>query len=232
MAFVLKFAVPTGISLRLLVLSGIGLGWQGCVNFPPPLELFDFDFGEPAELCHETLPGSGIFTRRWTRAHISVDCNNNTAQIIVDGHLIPPLPPPPPPAPAPPLPPSPPSPPCCPKCSGPCRQCPDVKQKCPFPVPPLPPCPASFENHSSGFWANPDQKHGIAGVSVPACGTLCEAKQGCVGFEVYDPEYVTAPPQGKGSSCFTYSKLAPPFTYDKRGLIRTCTRAKSDTEMT
>ena len=134
--------------------SWLGIGWEGCIDFATPLEHFDFDFGVPAELCHETTLGSRIFTRRWTNANVTVDCNTNDAAIVVAGHLIAPLPPPPLP---PPPPPSPPPPPCCPKCAGPCKQCGDGKQSCPFTVPPLPPCPAGFVNHSSGYWSNPDQ---------------------------------------------------------------------------
>lgn len=53
------------------------------------------------------------------------------------------------------------------------------------PPPPLPPCPAGFAKHSSGYWAEPDQK-GPAGhsKSVVACGKYCLSKTGCTAFEV------------------------------------------------
>lgn len=50
---------------------------------------------------------AGIFTRRWTKATVTLDCNTFTPNITLDGHSQPiPVPagppPPPPPAPAPP----------------------------------------------------------------------------------------------------------------------------------
>ena len=110
------------------------------------------------------------------------------------------------------------------------RPCP---LRSPFPVPPLPPCPAGFAAHRSGFWSNPDQKAPTGrNTTVAACGARCSAAagrgKGCVGFEVYDPGFVTEPPQGTGSCCYTYThgELRQPFTPDARGLIRTCTVAK------
>ena len=53
------------------------------------------------------------------------------------------------------------------------------------------------------------------------CGALCSAKAGCKAFEVYDPQGVTVPQSG----CYTFTgELKQPFTNDKRGLIRTCTK--------
>jgi hypothetical protein len=54
----------------------LGYGWVGCdVNyeFPAPLT---FDYGVPQGICSETVPGqSGIFTRQWSKANITVNCN-------------------------------------------------------------------------------------------------------------------------------------------------------------
>ena len=53
----------------------LGFGWSGCnvvTAFPP--ELLS-DIGEPTELCSETAPGSGVFTREWSKASVSMDCN-------------------------------------------------------------------------------------------------------------------------------------------------------------
>ncbi len=123
----------------------------------------------------------------------------------------------------PPAPPPPPPPPQCPR--GPCKSCADGKKPCPFPVPSLPPCPDGFIEHPSGYWSNPDQKSATnTNVTVTTCGAMCKTHLGCVGFEVYDPDFVTEPPSGTGSCCYTYThgKLELPFISDARGLIRTC----------
>ena len=77
-------------------------------------------------------------------------------------------------------------------------------------------------------WTRPGA-HLLSNVSVPACAVLCKARKGCVGFEVFDPDFVTCGPAGKGSTCYTYSDgLALPFTRDKREIIRTCTLKADD----
>lgn len=53
----------------------LGHGWKGCsksYEFPPALNL---DYGEPAGLCEETSPSSGVFRREWSKATIEMDCN-------------------------------------------------------------------------------------------------------------------------------------------------------------
>ena len=141
-----------------------------------------------------------------------------------------------------------PPPPICPGGPAPqhfCRTCAVPSQPCSFPVPPLPPCPKGFSEHTSGFWcvlavasccfkdqelklllvcrSKADQAPpGIPGKTVTECGAMCSAKAGCRAFEVYDPQGVTVPRSG----CYTFTgNLTPPFTNDKRGLIRTCTKA-------
>jgi hypothetical protein len=195
--------------------SWLGFGWENCVNIPPPLEHFaGYEFGEPMELCHESSEGSGVFTRRWSRANVTVDCNRDGgAEIFVSGHgKIPPVPTPPPSPPAAPS----------PRCrGGQCRECANTNAPCPFPVPPLPSCPSGYTNHSSGFWSDADPQ--IAGITVADCGARCTAAgKGCLGFEVYDPFSITKP---EGGYCYAFSHgLKLPFTPDKRGLIRTCVR--------
>ena len=54
----------------------IGNGWSGCSHpyeFPPEL---NGDYGEPLGLCSETVAGSGIFVREWTKATLQMDCNS------------------------------------------------------------------------------------------------------------------------------------------------------------
>ena len=74
----------------------------------------------------------------------------------------------------------------------------------------------------AGCRSNADQASpGVPGKTVAECGALCSAKAGCKGFEVYDPQGVTVPQSG----CYTFTgTLKQPFTNDKRGLIRTCTK--------
>jgi hypothetical protein len=70
--------------------------------------------------------------------------------------------------------------------------------------------------------SNADQASpGVPGKTVDECGALCSVKAGCKAFEVYDPQGVTVPRSG----CYTFTgTLKQPFTNDKRGLIRTCTK--------
>jgi len=53
----------------------LGFGWSGCgniVSFPDALKV---DYGTPTGFCSETTPGSGVFTRDWTKATVKMDCN-------------------------------------------------------------------------------------------------------------------------------------------------------------
>ena len=56
----------------------LGHGWHGCSkDYPFPKEL-NLDYGEPTnggEVCKETGAGTGIFTREWTKASVTMDCN-------------------------------------------------------------------------------------------------------------------------------------------------------------
>jgi hypothetical protein len=55
----------------------LGFGWAGCGahllgSFPAELKA---DYGTPTGFCEETAPGSGVFTRDWTKATVQMDCN-------------------------------------------------------------------------------------------------------------------------------------------------------------
>ena len=54
----------------------LGHGWKGCSkDYPFPSEL-NMDYGEPVDkVCKETAASSGIFTREWSNAHVTMDCN-------------------------------------------------------------------------------------------------------------------------------------------------------------
>ena len=52
----------------------LGFGWSGCGThplYPPELKL---DYGVPMGLCSETAPQSGVFTRLWSKATVTMDC--------------------------------------------------------------------------------------------------------------------------------------------------------------
>ena len=58
-----------------------GNAWQGCNNIPARRPELDRDYGTPMGACVETHSGSGVFTRSWTRADVTVDCNAWTGTI-------------------------------------------------------------------------------------------------------------------------------------------------------
>lgn len=48
----------------------LGYTWFGCTNGNtenPRAPEWDEDFGEPVNTCSETTPGSGVYTREWTK---------------------------------------------------------------------------------------------------------------------------------------------------------------------
>jgi hypothetical protein len=62
----------------------LGHGWKGCSkSYPFPRE-FDIDYGEPAGLCKETAPNSGVFSRKWSKAAVSMDCKAWKGTITMD----------------------------------------------------------------------------------------------------------------------------------------------------
>jgi hypothetical protein len=61
----------------------LGHGWLGCSRDYQVPEQINWDFGEPTELCSETAPNSGVFTRDWTKATIQMDCNTWTPTITM-----------------------------------------------------------------------------------------------------------------------------------------------------
>ena len=72
----------------------LGYGYQGCASvkrrFPGGTwresgyvwpELLDRDYGVPTGECHETSPGSEVFTREWSKASVTLSCRDFTADI-------------------------------------------------------------------------------------------------------------------------------------------------------
>lgn len=47
-------------------------------TFPPALKA---DYGEPQGVCAETAPGSGKFSREWSKATVELDCSSWTSTI-------------------------------------------------------------------------------------------------------------------------------------------------------
>ena len=80
---------------RLSSFRFIGYAWLGCIQpngfvqgnapgwegYPRPAEL-DVDYGVPLDAdCREISAASGVFTRKWSKADVSMDCNDYTATI-------------------------------------------------------------------------------------------------------------------------------------------------------
>ena len=55
----------------------------GCSREYEVPEQINWDFGEPTELCHETAPGSGVFTRDYTHATVGMDCTTWTPTLTL-----------------------------------------------------------------------------------------------------------------------------------------------------
>ena len=90
-----KWFAPTSPFLDIasfLLIRGpyawIGYAWSQCWGwnghkgeyFLRPDE-FDYDVGAPLGLCHETEPGSSVWTRQWSKATATVDCKTMNATI-------------------------------------------------------------------------------------------------------------------------------------------------------
>jgi hypothetical protein len=61
----------------------LGHGWLGCSHFYVFPEELNGDYGEPTEICKETAPNSGVFTREWTKASVQMDCKTYTPTITM-----------------------------------------------------------------------------------------------------------------------------------------------------
>ena len=62
----------------------IGYGWNDCApqtaTYAFPAQLYD-DPGDPVAFCAETAPGSGVFSRAWTKATATVNCSDGTGSV-------------------------------------------------------------------------------------------------------------------------------------------------------
>ena len=62
----------------------LGHGWKGCSRTYEYPDALAADYGEPVDsVCTETAPGSGVFTREWTKATVSMDCKTFTPTITM-----------------------------------------------------------------------------------------------------------------------------------------------------
>ena len=60
----------------------LGHGWSGCSKqYERPAGL-DVDYGVPHGLCVESANGSGVFTREWSKASVTLDCNTWSGSIV------------------------------------------------------------------------------------------------------------------------------------------------------
>lgn len=61
----------------------LSAGWSSCSQkIGWDSTHLDADYGVPIdEICEETTPGSGVFTREWSKAKIQMDCNSWTPSI-------------------------------------------------------------------------------------------------------------------------------------------------------
>jgi hypothetical protein len=80
-------AVSQDIAAFLLLrgpYAWIGSGWIGCVtDYPFPAEL-EVDYGVPmTPYFNETAPGSGVFTRSWTKATVTFSCPTWTGTVVM-----------------------------------------------------------------------------------------------------------------------------------------------------
>ena len=63
----------------------LGYSWRGCNQQYTRPAMLDADFGVPMDaVCKEVGgAGSGVFTRAWTKATVTLDTNSNTATITM-----------------------------------------------------------------------------------------------------------------------------------------------------
>ena len=62
---------------------GHGGGASGRYTSPVEIPALMIDYGTPTAPMAETAPGSGVFTRDWTKATVSMDCNTYTPSIVM-----------------------------------------------------------------------------------------------------------------------------------------------------
>jgi hypothetical protein len=75
--------IPHNPTARPTTLHQQGHGWQGCSHFYDYPSQLSLDYGEPLGLCAETAPGSGVFSREWSKSTVTMDCNTNTPTITM-----------------------------------------------------------------------------------------------------------------------------------------------------
>ena len=130
--------------------------------------------GVPTDpVCRETGPGTGMFTRKWSKATVTLDCTTFMPNITVDGHGT--IPVPPPPAPPPPPPPPPPSLPCADPVAG--YDC--SKNRCSSDGTPSP-------GHCGPdlCWPNVTLPSLCALLPSPLSAAVAEAKRRCDGYQL------------------------------------------------
>ena len=93
---------PKDLATFLLVrgeFAWLGYGWEGCNSGGAPATAtkygewrpdLDEDYGQPLDAtCRETASGSAVFTRRWSKATVELDCARWAGKITMhDGRVL------------------------------------------------------------------------------------------------------------------------------------------------
>lgn len=61
----------------------LGFGWSGCGFVTPFPDALKLDYGVPTDFCTETAPNSNVFSREWTKATITMDCNSYKGSVVM-----------------------------------------------------------------------------------------------------------------------------------------------------
>ena len=70
----------------------LGYGFLGCAadaNYTQPAA-FQEDYGVPAKACHQVIGKPGVYTREYSRANVTLDCNEWKGSIVMtkDGRTV------------------------------------------------------------------------------------------------------------------------------------------------
>eukprot|EP00755_Sulcionema_specki_P024789 Sspe_Gene.1601::Locus_531_Transcript_1_1_Confidence_1.000_Length_1868::g.1601::m.1601 len=89
-----QFPLPSPIQdiATFLLVRGkyawMGYGWIGCTDSYSRPDALNHDYGEAVdEVCHQSSPG--VFTRRYTKATVTLDCTKWEPHIVLDGESSP-----------------------------------------------------------------------------------------------------------------------------------------------
>ena len=61
----------------------LGTGWLGCSHTYLAPAALSVDYGVPSGLCAETAPGSGVFSRDFSKSTVTMDCASWSSTIVM-----------------------------------------------------------------------------------------------------------------------------------------------------